>query len=46
MKKNLVIEGAQALTLVGLQALSVCLGTMTIGGLTYAFYRIVADNLI
>jgi len=46
MRKNLVIEGVQALTLASLKALSVCLGTMAIGGLTYAFYRIVADNLI
>jgi len=46
MKKNLVIEGAQALTLVGLQALSVCLGTMAIGGIVYAFYRIIADNIV
>ncbi len=45
MRKNLVIEGVQVLTLASLKVLSVCLGAMAFGGITYAFYRIITDNL-
>jgi hypothetical protein len=45
MRKNLVIEGLQVATLATLQIASVCLGSMAIGGIIYAFYRIITDNL-
>jgi len=45
MRKNLVIEGLQVATLATLQIASVCLGAIAFGGLTYAFYRIITDNL-
>jgi hypothetical protein len=41
--KKVTIESVAFLAL---QTLSVCLGTMAFGGITYGFYRIISDNLI
>jgi hypothetical protein len=40
------IATIESVAFLALQTLSVCLGTMAIGGLLYAFYRIIADNLV
>jgi len=45
MRKNLVIEGLQVVTLKTLQVASVCFGAIAFGGIGYAFYRIITDNI-